>query len=160
LLILSFAPCGDRLSLARRDRPAREDWEYGWALRLVQVVFCQVYVFAAYAKLFQSGLPWLAADNIRGYLLALNQGLTLDPQASWGYAVARLPAACLLIAWGGVAFELAFPLVLVSRTARRVILPLALLFHVANAVLFRILFQNAPLLLLFVDWAGFRRRPD
>ena len=42
-----------------------------------------------------------------------------------------------------------------------VLLPAAAVFHVANSVLFRIFFQNVPLLLLFVDWdalARWRRR--
>jgi hypothetical protein len=47
--------------------------------------------------------------------------------------------------------------VLFSRTARWVLLPAAVLFHAANSVLFRIFFQNAPLLLLFVDWQALRR---
>lgn len=158
LLILSFAPCGDRLRLVPSARADREPADYTWPLRLVQVLLCQIYLFAGYAKLFESGLAWLTADNIRGWLLTLNQGLAVDPPSSWGAAVAEVPAACAAIAWGGIVFELAFPLVLFSRAARRVILPVAVLFHVANAVLFRIVFQNLPLLLLFVDWDGLRAR--
>jgi hypothetical protein len=56
------------------------------------------------------------------------------------------------VGWAGLAFELAFPLVLVSGTARLVLLPAAFAFHLANSVLFRIFFQNVPLLLLFVNW--------
>jgi hypothetical protein len=33
-----------------------------------------------------------------------------------------------------------------------VLLPAAFAFHLANSALFRIFFQNVPLLLLFVDW--------
>jgi hypothetical protein len=58
----------------------------------------------------------------------------------------------VVLAWGGLAFELVFPAVLFSATARRVLVPAAVLFHVANAVLFRIVFHNTALLLLFVDW--------
>jgi hypothetical protein len=82
----------------------------------------------------------------------LNQALSEPPGASWGYAVARHPALCATIAWAGMGLEFGFPLVLFSRAARLVILPAALAFHVANSLLFRIFFQNVPLLLLFVDW--------
>ncbi|HET7295482.1 MAG TPA: hypothetical protein VFM88_23910, partial [Vicinamibacteria bacterium] len=48
LLVLSFSRCGDALALGMRQRrevPA-PSWEYRWPLRLVQVLFCQVYLFA------------------------------------------------------------------------------------------------------------------
>lgn len=166
LLVLSFSRCGDALALAggrpRGAPPPAPSWQYAWPLRLVQVLFCQIYLFAGYSKLFASGGAWLAAANVRGHLLVLNQALSEAPEASWGYALARQPALCAAVAWAGLALELAFPLLLVSRAARLVLLPAAFVFHVANSVLFRIFFQNVPLLLLFVDWdrltAG-RREP-
>ena len=63
----------------------------GWPLRLVQVLFCGVYFFAGYAKLWQSGPAWAAPENMRRYLLLLNQGLSADPASSLGYAVAAWP---------------------------------------------------------------------
>jgi hypothetical protein len=65
-----------------------------------------------------------------------------------------------VVAWTGLLFEFAFPLVLFSERARRVLVPLALVFHVANSLLFRIFFQDVWLLLLFVPWARLlERRP-
>jgi hypothetical protein len=155
LLVLSFSRCGDALALALRRRnppPAAAAWEYSWPLRLVQVLFCQIYLFAGYSKLFASGGAWLDAGNVRGHLLLLNQALSEPPEASLGYAVARPPALCAAIAWAGLGLEFGFPLVMFSSAARWVILPAALAFHVGNSLLFRIFFQNLPLLLLFVDW--------
>lgn len=156
LLVLSFGPCGDALTLERvwtRVRPAAAPSpRYRWALALVQVLFAEIYFFAAYAKLFTSGVRWVSGDNIRGYLLVLNQGLTADPGASLGYTVARHPALCGFIAGAGIVFELAFPLVLFSVAARWILIPAAVLFHVGNSLLFRIFFQNVLLLLVFVDW--------
>jgi hypothetical protein len=142
LLILSFA----------RPGGAGRSWEYRWPLALVQVLLCEVYLFAGYSKLFTSGLGWLDPENVRGHLLVLNQLAGPDGPGSWGYRLASGPAAGVILAWGGLAFELAFPAVLFSTTARRVLLPAAFLFHVANALLFRIVFHNTALLLLFVDW--------
>jgi hypothetical protein len=152
LLILSFAPNVGRWRVfpgVDHDAPA-------WPLRLVQVLLCQIYFFAGYAKLMTSGLEWTAAENIRRYLLLLNQGLSNAPGGSLGYAVADWPWVCALLGWGGLALELLFPLVLFSRVARLVLLPLAVVFHVGNGALFRIFFQNVFLLLVFVDWG--RRR--
>jgi hypothetical protein len=59
---------------------------------------------------------------------------------------------CAAIAWAGIAFDLAFPIVLFKPSTRWFMLPLALFFHVANAVVFHVVFQNTLLLLMFVDW--------
>lgn len=154
LLVLSFSRCGDALSVFPPRRPATlpPSWEYRWGLALVQVLFCQIYLFAGYSKLFTSGLSWVTAGNIRGHLLVLNQALVQPPGASWGYALAREPLLCAIVAWAGLALEFAFPMVLFWKRARWLLLPAAFLFHAANSVLFRIFFQNVPLLLLFVDW--------
>lgn len=152
LLVLSFSRCGDALALWPRRAASPPSGEYRWPLRLVQVLFCQIYLFAGWSKLFTTGWAWASAENVRGHLLALNQALVQPPAASWGYAVARHPLACSALAWAGLALEFAFPLVLFSAVARWVLLPAAAAFHAANSVLFRIFFQNAPLLLLFVDW--------
>ena len=158
LLVVSFSRCGHALALWPRP-PAGPppSGEYRWPLRLVQVLFCQIYLFAGWSKLFTTGWSWTAADNVRGHLLALNQALVADPASSWGYAAARHPLACGALAWAGLALEFAFPLVLFSRAARRVLLPAAGVFHAANSILFRIFFQNVPLLLLFVDWDALAR---
>ncbi|HET7294526.1 MAG TPA: HTTM domain-containing protein, partial [Vicinamibacteria bacterium] len=158
---LSFSRCGDALALKVGRQAPAPSWEYRWPLRVVQVLFCQIYLFAAYSKLFTSGFDWTQAGNIRGHLLVLNQALVPAPESSWGYALARHPLACSLVAWAGIALELLFPLVLVSSVARVVLLPAALAFHVGNSILFRIFFQNTPLLLLFFDWQAWRsaRRP-
>ncbi|HEX6736943.1 MAG TPA: HTTM domain-containing protein [Vicinamibacteria bacterium] len=157
LLVLAAAPCLGGLTLW--PRRGADDAVPAWPLRLVQVLVCAIYFFAGYAKLWQSGPGWAAADNMRRYLLSLNQGLAADPPATLGYAVAASPLACALIGVGGLLFELAFPLVLCWRRLRWVWLPLAAAFHLANSLLFRIFFPNVPLLLLFVDWGG-RPGPD
>jgi hypothetical protein len=159
LLLLSFARCGDALALWPRPAPAPPPSpDYRWPLRAVQLLICQMYFFAGYSKLFWTGWSWADAENVRGHLLVLNQALVLPPSSSLGYAVAASPLACAALGWGGLAFELAFPLVLVSAFARGVLVPAAAVFHAANSILFRIFFQNVPLLLLFVDWDALRRR--
>jgi HTTM domain len=161
LLIVALGPCGGRFALFPRPvhPPPDPSPAYRWPLVLVQVLFCQIYFFAGYAKLFTSGLAWATPDNIRGHLLILNQILYPDPASSPGYAVARSAVACAVIALGGLAFELVFPVILFSRAARWILVPVAAAFHVANSLIFRIFFQNVTLLLLFVDWSSLLGRP-
>jgi len=165
LLVLACSPCGDALALWPRAGLAGgpPSWRYRWPLVLVQVLLCEVYLFAGYSKLVTTGPGWVSADTVRGYLLALNQVTGDTGPGSWGYAAARLPGVCWAIAGAGLAFELTFPVVLFSVTARWIWLPVALVFHAANALLFHILFHNLGLLFVFVDWdrvwPGSRRHP-
>jgi len=136
LLVLAFVPPG--------AHPR-------WPVRLIRVFIVEMYLFAGYAKLVTSGLSWVEPENVRNYLLVLNEALG-RPETAPAYAVAALPWACGLLAWGGLVFELSFPLALFAPVARNVLIPLAILFHIANVVLFLIPFQAAPLLLIFFDW--------
>jgi hypothetical protein len=75
-----------------------------------------------------------------------------------GYWLAPHPFICGSIAWTGILFDLAFPIILFKPAARRVILPLAIFFHIANAVFFHVMFQEVFLLLLFIDWQPLAER--
>lgn len=159
LLILSFSPGGAAFAVWPRHRPdATRAAGERWPLALIQILFCQIYVFSAWAKLVTAGPAWLTAENIRGWLLALNQVLDPFPPASFGYAVAAVPVLCGSIAWAGLAFELGAPAGLFTRAGRRVFLPVAGLFHLANSLLFGVFFHNVTLLLLFVDWEAVQSR--
>ena len=122
-----------------------------WPLLLTQVFFIQIYFFAGYAKLFTSGFAWIDATNIRHYLLLLTQFLGFD-RSALAYAFVDHPFVCAMIAWVAVFFDLAFPIVIFKPSTRWVMLPLAVIFHIGNAVLFHVVFQEAILLLLFVNW--------
>ena len=73
-------------------------------------------------------------------------------------ALADHPMLCSAIGAAGLVFEMLFPIVLVSRRSRRIIIPLAILFHIGNSVLFHVFFHNLPLLLMFVNWRWLRER--
>lgn len=152
LLVLSSSP---ELSHARlRDR---EGEVARWPVTLVQVVLVQMYFFAGVAKLMTSGLAWASAVNMRRWLLILAQIYGAAP-SSVAYRVADSAWMTSVIGWMALAFELSFPAVLFSSTARRTLVPLAALFHLANIALYHIVFQDLAILLLFVDWP--RRRPS
>jgi hypothetical protein len=154
LLIVAASASGG----AFRPRGASEaSWEHRWPLALIQMLFAQIYFFAAWAKLVTSGVDWMFAPNIQRYVLALDQVFSF-PQGTFGGNLI-LRSTMLATATGvcGLLLDALFPMVLFSRRARRVILPLAAFFHLANGLVFHIWFQNAWLLLLFVDWAAVAR---
>jgi hypothetical protein len=142
LLVLGFA--------GKRERRR-------WPLRLIQIFFAQIYFFAGYSKIFTSGFAWIDASNIRRYLLLLSQYLGFD-RGHPAYAITAIPILCAAIAWTGVLFDLAFPIVIFKPVTRWVMLPLALIFHIGNAVLFHVVFQEAALLLIFVNWQPLAER--
>jgi hypothetical protein len=116
----------------------------------VQVLFCFNYLFPGYAKLFYSGLSWMTTDNIRESLyLVATWGPNPPP---WAAFVATQPMLCWVIAVATIPMEVLFPLVLFSRTAARIQVPLMLLGHLLIIPVFGLFFFNIPLLLLFVEW--------
>jgi len=128
-----------------------------WPLRLIQVLFAQIYFFSAWAKLYRSGAEWLSAGNMRNYIIGIDQMLEL-PHTKLNLWIADNSGVAVSMAVCGLLIDLLFPLVLVSRVARWILLPVVALFHVANGLIFHIWFQNAPLLLMYVDWNGMIRR--
>ncbi len=155
LVVAASASAG---AFPRRGAPDVPSWENRWPLTLIQLLFAQIYFFAGWSKLLASGLPWLSPVNIRNYVLVLDQTLSFPEGTLVGNAIVRWPAVASAVGLLGVLLDLLFPLVLFSRRARWILLPAAALFHLANGLVFHIWFQNAPLLLLFVDWDALLRR--
>ncbi|HSP16203.1 MAG TPA: HTTM domain-containing protein [Thermoanaerobaculia bacterium] len=127
----------------------------GWPLRMTQFLLCLIYFFAGYAKLFWSGFAWARGRNMRLYLLGLDQFLGLHTPLA--HTLAESDVLCTAIAVAGLVFELMFAVVLVIPKTRRFMIPAAVLFHVANAYLFHVVFQDLPLLLMFANWRWIRR---
>ena len=141
LLILAFAA----------QPPARDGApspEYRWPVTLTRLLFSFTYLFALLGKLRFSGILWFTGETLRGYLLSA-QAVTRP--------VLALPLAdrmwlCWAMAVGTFLFEALFPLAAFSVWSRRVLVPIAVVFHVANVFALGIGFPSAPLLLLFVNW--------
>ncbi len=151
LLILARAPLADAIAVWPRPRQAAPSWEYGWARRLTWLLVAQIYLFAAVAKLMESGLQWSSADNIRRWLLIF----TLDnswPHHALGRWIADRPALCLAIGIGTVIFEWTFVLAVFSRHARRVLVPAGLLLQTGILLAMNIQVGETWLMLTFVDW--------
>lgn len=144
LLLIGFAP--EHPPVTDRGHTVER-----WPLALMRTFVAAMYFFAAYAKLVTSGLEWASAENMRRWMLVLGQLHGSSPEGSLAYRLAATPVPSF-IGWLGLALELTFPAALFWREARIVLIPAALLFHLANGAIFHIWFQEVAVLLLFVDW--------
>jgi hypothetical protein len=156
LLTLAFSPCGDRwaLKFSRSRRQAAEGSNYIWPIRLIQLFVAQIYFFSGFAKISHSGWQWASASNLRGWMLYFSQEDQVRVFHTLGPWLAERPLLCQIIGVGTLIFELGFITVLFSKTARRLLVPLAAVFHVGILLSMNLVFLNVPQLLVFVDWDG------
>jgi hypothetical protein len=144
LAALAVAPSGDAWSLdslirvARRPnapRPATSG-VYGWPIRFVWVAMSLVFVAAGLSKLRHSGLEWIASDTMSIFLVRAHYHVSdADPIGRLGLAIAQSPFASRAIALLTILVETAYPLALVSRRARLLLVPSAALMLVGIRVL-------------------------
>ncbi len=115
-----------------------------------------MYLFSAWGKLLDTGLAWSTAENMRAWILFLN----VDEYATVFQAAGRWVADRPIVLWsvgvGAVVFEWCFIIALVSQGARRLLVPLAVLFHLGIVVTLSIHVGEAWLLVLFIDWEAAR----
>lgn len=119
----------------------------GWPLRLAATATALSYLLAGIAKLRISGLEWLFDETLRHYVAYDNvRKIELgDVHAPLGAALLAWPWVFRPLAAVTLAFELGFPLALVSRTAARVLCATAYLFHLGVLLTMAIFFPY-PLL--------------
>ncbi len=155
LLVLAFSRCGDALVVARSQRTQSgvlSSWQYGWPLRVIQLFVAQIYLFSAYGKLVTTGLSWSSAENIRRWFLLFNVDPTQGRFHALGLWIVEHPFLCLAIGVGTVLFEWSFIFVLFSRKARWILIPMALMFHIAVIVGMNVHVGETWLVLVFVNW--------
>jgi hypothetical protein len=155
--ILAVSPCGDTLSLfqtAKKERAVA----YAWPLVMVRALFATIYFFPGLWKLRESGLAWALSDNLRNQMYA-----------KWfEYAAAppfiRIDEHPLLLrgsALGVLAFEIGFPLLMLSRRTRIVAAIGGIAFHLAGYAFLRISFPSLWLCYVaLVDWGPLADRLD
>jgi hypothetical protein len=137
--VFALSRAGDAFSIDswRRGGSRREpSGEYTWPLRAIWVAMSLVFFAAGLAKLRNGGLEWITSGNMSILLTrALYHVSDADPQTTWGLVIAQHPWASSAVAAAAVATELFFPLALVSRTARAVLVPAAFMMLVSIRVL-------------------------
>ncbi len=160
LLVLAAAPCGDALALGRRQEASRAEAseDYGWGLRLIQLLVVEIYLFSAIGKLERTGLDWGSAEHMRLWLLWFNQDDQARVVGALGPWLAQSLWVTGAIGAGTLLLEWTMPLALVSRRARLILVPAALLFHVGVLLAMNIHVPEAWLVLVLVDWGAVSRR--
>lgn len=165
LLVLSFTPCGDGLSVDRlwrlyRGRSVREHAlaVYGWSRYLCWVVIVLPYVQSGLAKIRIAGWSWWNATNMRAMLYIDS----LTPREYGWHAALRLASApdavFTVLGVATVFLEVSYVLVLFSRAARRILPAMMVAVHLGILLLQKILFLDLILLqLVFVDFSSIRR---
>ncbi len=133
ILLLSWwlivLPLNRAVSCDARLRPAIASWFVPtWALWIVRFHIALPYVFGGIAKLDSD---WLAGEPMRTMLAAKSALPLIGPVLSSEWAV-------LLMAWGGLLFDLAIVPALLWRRTRSIAYVACVLFHLTNAVLFPI----------------------
>jgi hypothetical protein len=92
LIVLAVSPCDDALAL-RRGRARREDWEYRWPLRLLQLFVAQPYLFSlGQAPVRGAGLHRRQHPRLAAALQRDDQLVVFTAPGLW--IADRLPCAC------------------------------------------------------------------
>jgi hypothetical protein len=104
--------------------PAVSSWKdrrrsvaFGWPVQAALVVLASAYFFTGLGKVLKSGWSWVASDNLRWVLAA---GVRSDKPPTDGIAqfVVDHPGLAHLVAFGAIAIELGFVLVVFVRRSR------------------------------------------
>ena len=169
LLILSFMPCSDALSIDRLNEisegkpaldPERTSYTYGWSRYTCWFLVALTYLASGASKLWISGLLWLHPTNLKGmmYGCTLQRCNNFDWDASLRYGPHMHDALFTLFGLVGSFGEIAFVLVLFSKRARQFLPLLMVGLHLGIFVFQNILFVEFILFqLIFYDYTELKR---
>jgi hypothetical protein len=125
---LLFAPLQVGALIAWRrpvfDCPANAAAPSGWAIRLIQIQMCLIFLLAAFAKLH--GDSWLDGTAVY-YAARLNEFAVIGAPTDFLF---ESPWIVALLTWGTIAIEAVTPMLLWFRETRRTALVVLLLFHI------------------------------
>ena len=156
LIVLAFTPCGDAFSLDslwRRTRTRTGDIVYGYPILLMRTLVAWSYFTSALIKLRVSGLSYFSADNLPTLAIMHSLDNLHDAHFRWAFWLPRMRGITSLVVVMLLLWELAFPLAIFSKTARRVILPLGVVFHLATLFFMNVVFPyHLAAYAVFIDW--------
>jgi len=168
LLLLSFTPCGDGLSLDRWRRmrrgetvPAARKAElvYGLGRYLIWMGVAIPYTLAGMSKLRNGGFLWWRGEHLKQMVLAtIVEPMHFDFELS--FRMIHLPTWMFdMLGLVALLTELTFVLVLVSRLARKVLPAVMASTHVGILFMQNILFPDLiAIQAIFYDWSPLFRR--
>lgn len=143
------APATRWLDRATTVRSAR----WGWPIHTALTVVAGSYLFTGLRKLAASGAAWVASDNMRWILYAGADGEAKVPEVA--SFIADRPWLAHLTAAAVLAFELGFPLLLLHRRARPVLVAWGFAFHGGTWLALGLDYWSYAFVvaLLAVDWS-------
>ncbi|HTL29558.1 MAG TPA: DCC1-like thiol-disulfide oxidoreductase family protein [Tepidisphaeraceae bacterium] len=161
MCVFAIARSGDGWSIDSLLRAARRrdtsgaapplSGEYTWPVRCGQLVLSMVFFNAGCTKLIRSGLAWVTSDNMA--ILLIQHHFSSAPLTDLGLKLAQHPLLCKIMAGGSLATELSFPLALISKWARRIVVPACFMMQVGIGIFMGIYFtQFMVCYLFFVPW--------
>ncbi len=162
LFLLLLSKCGPAHSRAERARTVKstvQEWEASWPIKTMQLYCAFFYFWSVIAKMRVAGLEWASGGQLQNILLTRSAmwGLTDTGEAmgnQLGFQMAQLPDLLMFLAHLVLAFEIAFPLILVVQSVRwrLIFLTGVTFFHIANFVLLYVAFLFIPLVfIIFFD---------
>ena len=158
LIVLAFTPCGDAFSLDslwRRARARVGDVVYGYPILLMRALVAWSYFTSAIIKLRVSGVGYASADNLPTLAIMHSLDNLHDTHFRLAFWLPQVRGASTIVVIIVLLWELAFPLAIFSKTARRIILPLGVIFHLATLLFMNLFFPyHLAAYAVFVDWPG------
>ena len=156
LIVLAFTPCGDAFSFdswRHKAGPRPRTFVYGYPILLMRVLLAWSYFSSALIKLRVAGLSYFKADNLPTLAILHSLDNLHDTHHRLAFWLPRVREFMPFIAALVVLWELAFPLAIFSKIARRVILSLGVIFHVGTLFFMNIFFPyHLVAYAVFIDW--------
>jgi hypothetical protein len=132
--ILAAAPCGDAWSIDALRKSARNpSGDYRWPIQTIRVAVMFVYFSAGVAKLIHSGFRWISSETLAIYVARGNSyyyDYEYPPKGGWAMDLVRAGWPVHVMAASTLAFELLFPLAVLSKRARILLVPSAVMMNV------------------------------
>lgn len=156
LIVMAFTPCGDAFSLDSLWRHARArvgDVVYGYPILLMRALLAWSYFTSAIIKLRVSGLRYFSPDNLPSLAIMHSLDNMHDTHFRLAFWLPQVRGASTILVVIVLLWELAFPLAIFSKTARRIILPLGVIFHLTTLFFMNVFFPyHLAAYAVFVDW--------
>jgi hypothetical protein len=166
--IMLFSRWGSNYSLdallqereGRQINASDSSWVYSWPMRAVLLLLALMFFGAGYFKL-RAG-QWLTDMDLLPRLLTTQNAIavmrSLDPNPFYPW-IANTPWVHIPLQFGGVFFELFFPLTLLSHRLRNLFVSSGVLFHAFNTFFLGInAYPMIIIYLTFVDWQAIYAR--
>ena len=161
LVVLAFTPCGDafsidsRLGRMKKDRPALA---YAYPILLMQLLLAWVYFSSALIKLRVAGWKYLSPDNLPALAIFHSLDNLHDTAFRGAFWLPTVREYLPYVVGFVLIWELLFPLAILFRRARWLILAVGVVFHISTVYLMNIAFWHQLMMyVVFINWDRFRR---